>query len=234
MRKIIISSMFCVIIIWITYPIYEDFVNHKTFSNTDVWGIRELSFTKHITVLTKEILGTIPKIPYIDSNKDKEEDKIRKELDEIKYEISTCSNYTLNRMKEEISLDGILNRFLYTSLDKEIINNVINIHVNPLIMTIKKTFNRVRPYKLDETIIPLIDKQPSPSYPSGHAIQSYFIAFLLGEKEPLNKTHYIDSAHDISINRMISGVNYRSDIEYGKMIANKIYAFFSESNNPLL
>ena len=101
-------------------------------------------------------------------------------------------------------------------------------------MTIKKTFNRVRPYKLDETIIPLIDKQPSPSYPSGHAIQSYFIAFLLGEKEPLNKTHYIDSAHDISINRMISGVNYRSDIEYGKMIANKIYAFFSESNNPLL
>ena len=49
------------------------------------------------------------------------------------------------------------------------------------IMKLKEKYNRVRPYRLDDTIKPTIDPPGHPAYPSGHATQMYFLSTLLSK-----------------------------------------------------
>ena len=84
-------------------------------------------------------------------------------------------------------------------------------------------YNRVRPPYFDNRVIPWISVPLHPSYPSGHAVQSYTIAYLLSEKYPYKKMIYFESAKRISRNREVMGLHYPSDTEYGKKIARIIF-----------
>ena len=87
---------------------------------------------------------------------------------------------------------------------------------------------------LDNSIIPTIDPPQHPSYPSGHSIQSYFIAYILSEKYPDKRQYFINVATKIAVNREYAGVHYESDTKFGKLVAQKIFKYFSNSRYPVV
>lgn len=94
-------------------------------------------------------------------------------------------------------------------------------------LLLKYKYQRARPYQLAAYYgmplypYPSISAQ-SPSYPSGHAMQSYALAAYLSEKEPSIATELFNLAEDVSNSRMYLGLHYPSDIAYGISLANNI------------
>lgn len=98
--------------------------------------------------------------------------------------------------------------------------NLIAKQSSVLIMRLKYHFNRPRPYQVAK--IAGIDFKPmdsktasTPSYPSGHTIQSYLIAYKLSNIFPKYRNDFFDIAKRISNSRMIAGYHFQSDIDYG-------------------
>ena len=86
----------------------------------------------------------------------------------------------------------------------------------------KIEYDRSRPTFFDKRVKNIIDIPPSPSYPSGHACQSYAVALLLSKKYPDNKDFYMNNAKLVSENREIAGLHYPSDTDYGMKLAHQI------------
>ena len=89
----------------------------------------------------------------------------------------------------------------------------------------------MRPSFLDTTLQPSIDIPQHPSYPSGHSTQINLIALFAKEKYPMFSAIYEKKANEYAINREYAGVHYKTDTQYGKIIAQYI---FSKVSNPLL
>ena len=106
--------------------------------------------------------------------------------------------------------------------DRERINKFIKTILGPIIMKMKIEYDRSRPTFFDKRVKNIIDIPPSPSYPSGHACQSYAIALLLSKKYPENKDFYMNNAKLVAENREIAGLHYPSDTEYGMKLAHQI------------
>ncbi len=92
----------------------------------------------------------------------------------------------------------------------------------------KRKHDRPRPCVLSKHMninFPNIETETgiSPSYPSGHALESHVIAKYLGDMFRSKKTQLKDLAEDISYNRVRGGMHYPSDIEAGKKLAEKVY-----------
>lgn len=91
------------------------------------------------------------------------------------------------------------------------------------ILKLKYKYNRARPYQVAEELG--VDFNPiesesakTPSYPSGHAIQAFYMAHFLSEKFPKIKNDLYDLAEKISWSRVQAGVHYMSDIVYGRAV----------------
>ena len=73
---------------------------------------------------------------------------------------------------------------------------------------------------------PWIELPTHPAYPSGHATQTMYIATILTHFDPDNREIYKQTADEISTNREIAGLHYRSDslagYELGRKLANKL------------
>ena len=108
--------------------------------------------------------------------------------------------------------------------------------LNLAMYTTKKYYDRVRPSILSKELFQqgLIDKELNtwiripthPSYPSGHATQTMYVATILSYFDKDNSKTYEDAADEISTNREIAGLHFRSDTlagyELGKKLANKL------------
>ena len=101
----------------------------------------------------------------------------------------------------------------------------MNKYADPIIMNLKVKYDRIRPSKFDKRVKEIIDLPDHPSYPSGHACQSYTIAYLLSLKYPDKEKFYLNYAKEVSENREIMGLHYPSDSEYGRKIAEEIVKF---------
>lgn len=82
----------------------------------------------------------------------------------------------------------------------------------PLIIGLKRYYNRPRPAQVNKDL----KAQPSktaqtPSYPSGHAFQSYLIAQHLSKKYPLHYFSFYSIANRIANARVSVGLHYPSD-----------------------
>ena len=94
----------------------------------------------------------------------------------------------------------------------------------------KDFFNRKRPWELaqdlgidwkgDDSEMGTVD---SPSYPSGHTTQAYYIAHVLSEKYPELRDEIFEIANMVSESRIDRGVHFPSDCEAGKILAQKIF-----------
>lgn len=228
---LILFTIAATIIIFFTIkPIYESFSNKKTFSNTQKWGSEEYNFLRKITPLGKKIIDSIPHTPFPPNNST----ETKLEIQNIKHKMENITEKQQENIENELYLTNMIDNFNANMEDKYIIYNIMNNEINSIIMKVKEKYNRVRPYHLDDTIKPTIEPPKHPSYPSGHSTQSYFIAYILSEKYPDKREKFLKIAHQMSVNREYAGVHYESDTKFGKLVAKKIFEYFSNDNNPLL
>lgn len=99
--------------------------------------------------------------------------------------------------------------------------------INPIIMKLKFYYNRIRPYQLANIYkfplnpMPTVSAQ-SPSYPSGHTVQSRVFAEILAFRYPDQQDMLNKFADKCSKSRMILGVHFPSDEVFGKQLAKGI------------
>ncbi len=89
---------------------------------------------------------------------------------------------------------------------------------------LKKFYRRARPYQEDSTLQPVCAVSVEPtSYPSGHALSGYLLAYALVQMVPEKKTEIFERTEQYVRNRMICGVHYASDLAASRSAA---YAIF--------
>ena len=149
-------------------------------------------------------------------------------------EVKALKNIPLNR-KFVKDNDDIEAAFRKTDEEKNIKDYDKSIAANlikksaPIIMKLKKYFNRPRPKtiakKLNINMKDIeMDSMKTPSYPSGHSVQGVLIAKMLGDKYPQAKTAFAKTGKNISDSRRSARAHYASDsklgIRVGKDMAN--------------
>ena len=94
----------------------------------------------------------------------------------------------------------------------------------PIILKLKDHHNRPRPYELDEKLSAFVMKSmKTPSYPSGHSVQGFLIASVLGDKYPKAKAAFKKTGENISYSRRVAHAHYKSDSKMGEKLGNSMY-----------
>jgi len=99
-----------------------------------------------------------------------------------------------------------------------------------LVMELKVYYQRPRPnqmgYYTGQDIHPFATSSGhSPAYPSGHALQSRFLLKIVASKYPKYAQKIKKLADDIAFTRIVLGVHYPSDNQFGFEIADKLATF---------
>jgi hypothetical protein len=96
-------------------------------------------------------------------------------------------------------------------------------------MGIKYYFNYPRPFQaahyLNLPLYPIVEPMTttnSPSYPSGHSMESNILCGVLAKKYPAIGNELLELADKISRSRVWAGIHYDFDDAQGRKIANDI------------
>ena len=126
--------------------------------------------------------------------------------------------------------DNIESAFAKTAKDNNIENYDKKIAAKlikdsaPVILELKKHFNRPRPKKLDKKLANYeMSSMKTPSYPSGHSVQGVLIAEVLGDKYPKAKSAFAKTGENISYSRRVARAHYKSDSKMGEQLGNSMY-----------
>ena len=157
----------------------------------------------------------IPKIPLFPN-----------ELDEIKI----IKKYIKKRSNKDIQFwqkTEISPAVIFLPYIKENLYELNKISI-PIILTTgfcKYLFNRPRPFNVDLSLNHLDKKHAeSPSFPSGHTSQAYYLAKVLSKRYPDKKNLFFNLANQCACNRIIAGLHYPSDCIFGKYLAFNLYS----------
>ena len=112
--------------------------------------------------------------------------------------------------------------------DGDLLENIQE-ELGALVMRLKDFYNRPRPFQVAYyTEQPLHNYNTisgnSPAFPSGHACQSYFLMKVMAKKNPHKEKKLERLANRIANTRVVLGVHYPSDNEFGKKIAGRLAA----------
>jgi hypothetical protein len=96
--------------------------------------------------------------------------------------------------------------------------------IGALIMQLKNHYNRARPFQVayytSQKLHPMETMSGNtPAYPSGHATQGYFLCSIIAHHYEEKKDEIMQLADRIAESRIIMGVHYPSDNEFGIQIA---------------
>ena len=99
--------------------------------------------------------------------------------------------------------------------------------IKPSIQFHKRHFNAARPHVLAHHMgidfeYDHLETAQTPSYPSGHAAQGYYIATILSREYPDCSEEFFGLADLIADSRLERGLHLPSDIEAGKLLAQKL------------
>jgi acid phosphatase (class A) len=95
---------------------------------------------------------------------------------------------------------------------------------------LKNIYRRPRPYQVDKTLHPVCPLNPEPtSYPSGHSLSGYLLAFTLVQLVPEKRQEIFDRADKYVHNRLVCGVHYASDTEASRRVAYAIFGSLAAS-----
>ena len=88
----------------------------------------------------------------------------------------------------------------------------------------KMFFNRARPMQVapEKINAPKSKTANTPSYPSGHAYQSYYAAKVLSRLEPARKKEWDEIAERAAYIRVYMGIHYPSDVRYAKLLVDEL------------
>lgn len=89
-------------------------------------------------------------------------------------------------------------------------------------LKLKMEYARPRPYEITDKLKGETDTSKSPSFPSGHAVEGYVFAKILGNKYPKKQKELDNMAEKIAMSRVQMELHFPSDIEAGKKVANLI------------
>ncbi len=95
----------------------------------------------------------------------------------------------------------------------------VNDDLRPAVDLSKKLFARKRPYLIDPSIVPCIDKPANDAYPSGHGTAIYLRAAILAQVFPAQSDAILARAHRAAWGRVLAGVHYPTDLEAGRILA---------------
>jgi len=87
----------------------------------------------------------------------------------------------------------------------------------------KDRARRLRPYEIEPRLEPCIDDvRGDLSFPSGHAAYGWSMAYLLSALVPERSAELQARAEEFARQRMVCGVHFRSDVEAGRMAAQRL------------
>jgi hypothetical protein len=138
---------------------------------------------------------------------------------DVKQFIESADNNPLNLMEQycqEIGIEFKSNYF-----------NKVQSKIGVLVLILKKHYNRPRPYQVayytKQEFNPMYSSSAiSPSFPSGHTIQAYFICRILSFYYPSKKEDIMLLAKMIEDSREILGVHYKSDNLFSRYIVDEL------------
>ena len=108
----------------------------------------------------------------------------------------------------------------------ERVEDDVRLHVR----AVKRRYLRLRPHEIEPRLEPCIrDVQADQSYPSGHAAFGYAMAYLLAQLVPERRAELEARAAEFARQRMVCGVHFRSDLEAGRLAAQRLLAEMQRS-----
>lgn len=201
-------------------------VNELRFGNPNQHHLVYLKTENYLDSLIPELSSYLP--PANDSEEAYNE--IKQIIDNISF---LEKDEQLQRRFELYDQDFekyMIERLVNAGADKEEVEKIVlDLHkdIVPLLVKLKYTYNRVRPYQLSFykglKLNPFRSKSAdSPSYPSGHAYQSKIYAEVLGNTYPKFYKALNELANDIAWSRLYLGVHYASDTQYAIYVADVV------------
>ena len=229
MNKKLLFIFLTLIIILNTVNTKEGYNSSLTFDNTQKWGRYEIKAAMNLSEDNKQILKRLPIIPPPNNNSGKTQKEIKDLL--MKQNKRTKSQHE-NIIKEQ-ELAYCLKLFAKNIEEEKLLGDLIKYTVQPVVMALKHNFNRVRPSFLEPKLTPPIVIPAHASYPSGHATEAHMMAHIMSEKYPNQRENFFAKAEEIATNRERAGLHYRSDTEYGKALAKRMFEIITRAGmNP--
>jgi hypothetical protein len=108
----------------------------------------------------------------------------------------------------------------------ELIDSIVE-DTKPLIAKLKYFYNRPRPFQMAyyykaRLIAHSSINAMTPSYPSGHVLQSRLLSEIIGSKYPQHYETLTYLANDIEKSRLFLGLHYGSDNDFARICVSKI------------
>jgi hypothetical protein len=185
-------------------------INKESYLDSLFAELTQFTFPKNSSEATKEELNQLI-VKIKETQVDEEKQKVYQTFDVYpeEYYVKFLSQYNIPREKVEPILDSI------------------HEDIKPLIIKLKYFFQRPRPFQLAYyyklKLIPFMTlSADSPSFPSGHAIESKVISEVLGNMYPELYVPLEKIAEEVSESRLGLGVHYQSDIDVGVYVAERI------------
>lgn len=192
-----------------------------TFEQEEELKINESVFNKYVDIFKNEPYPNVDEtITEIDNLKSLINSKTESEnWNEVKNLINHVDSKSFDVIEMYVKELGI--DFKSDYLKK------VQIKLTPFILSLKKYYNRPRPYQFsyytNQNLHPFKSKTAhTPSYPSGHALQGYFLCKVIAFHNPDKKNELMEIADTIAKTREVLGVHYKSDNLFSKYIVDEL------------
>jgi hypothetical protein len=228
-NKKLLFIFLTLIIIYNTVNTKEGYNSALTFDNTQKWGTMQIKAAMNLSDDNKAILNRLPIIPPTKNNSTETKREIK---DLLKKQKNRTKEIYKNILKER-SLTYCIAQFAQNVEEQKKLSDFLTTTVQPIHLAMKHHFNRVRPTFLESKLKAAIDIPQHASYPSGHATEAYMLANIMSKKYPNQRENFFAKAKKIATNRERAGLHYKSDSEYGKKIAEKMFEIITKAGmNP--
>lgn len=160
-------------------------------------------------------------------------ESVKQELNEMVSQVNSmqssenADHYARFKRYDRSLAQSIISTFQIKGLDvEEIVSNVFA-DVSPAIIKLKQKYQRPRPYQLANYYkLKLFPSATitghSPSYPSGHTLQTYVVLNIIGNKNPEMYGFCQKFIEDVANSRVYLGLHFPSDNDASYIIGQEI------------
>lgn len=205
--------------------------NKKTSSELDKMVYTTVDVNNHQARLMKPLINNLivcdpseydMETPYSNSSKETYNELISMSVEINK--MSPSEQYRLSSKHNHDFKNGFIKivKESGNDFDFDLIQKMVK-ESSEIILRFKYKDNRPRPWQMADALnIDLFTNHTktasSPSFPSGHALQSRLIAMVLSVYFPELQEKFIKEADAVGNSRIIGGLHFPSDVAYGKKI----------------